>query len=55
MEELKPKYFVISVFEVHHDWMRALVQNNPDKFVPVQGYLDSSQQKAVLVIYEIKY
>ena len=56
LDEEKPKFLTISIFENHPDWIQPHVQNNTNKFIPVQGYfLDQEQKQLVLVVYEVKY
>jgi len=56
IEELKPRYAVLSIFEGHPEWVQPYIQDNPKKFVPIHAFfLDQEQKQLALVIYEIKY
>jgi len=56
VEELKPRYFVLSQFEKSPEWAYNYPQENPDKFQLVHGlFLDQEQTKPLLLIYEFKY
>ena len=56
IDELKPRYIVLSIFEQHPDWVHGYVQENSDTFIPVQAFfLDKNQEQLALVIYEVKY
>ena len=53
-EREKPKYYVISGFERHNDWVYTYPQNHQDKLVPVQSYTIDGKNP-ILVIYEAKH
>ena len=53
IEEHKPKFFIVSIFEKHPDWAYTYPQEHNDTLVPVQAYQQNGQP--VLVIYEFKY
>jgi len=56
IEENKPRFLQISVFEPHPDWISSWVSANQDKIKPVQAYFgDAERKNAILVIYEISY
>ena len=56
LDEVKPKFLTISIFENHPEWIVPYVQSNPNRFIPVQGYfLDPENKQLTLAIYEIKY
>lgn len=56
LEEKKPRYLVVSVFERHPDWTQAWMNENIHRLQLVKAYFaDQQQQQALLVIYEIKY
>ncbi|MBU2633721.1 MAG: glycosyltransferase family 39 protein [Nanoarchaeota archaeon] len=53
IRELKPKYMILSVFEVHSETMLNYPQQYPNILKPVQAYFaDSEQTQPLLVIYE---
>lgn len=51
---IKPKFFVISIFEPNPDWTQSWIDANKDRLTPVQGYVDA-QQNPLLIVYQIKY
>ncbi len=52
----KPKFLTVSIFENHPDWIQPFIQQNQDRFVPVQAYfLDPEQKQLALVVYKINY
>jgi len=53
INELKPKYYMLSAIERSEDWTYTYPQNNSD-LVPVWIYPQDSQQPS-LIIYEFKY
>src|SRR3989344_4387903 len=53
LNEEKPKYFVLYVFENHAPWMFEFPAKYPEVFVPVQVYTLNNQP--ILVIYKISY
>ncbi|MFH1593021.1 MAG: glycosyltransferase family 39 protein [Candidatus Woesearchaeota archaeon] len=54
LEEIRPKFMVLSVFEQYPEWTYRLPEENKETFVPVQVYSDQNQ-KPLLVIYEVRY
>ncbi|MDO8517232.1 MAG: glycosyltransferase family 39 protein [Nanoarchaeota archaeon] len=54
LEKLNPRFFILSVFESHPQWVLEYPQNHQDLLVPVQAYSQTiqGQQSPVLVIYE---
>jgi len=53
--EKNPKYLVLSIFQVHQDWVYQWPQKNLDLVFPAQVYyLDEQQQQMALVVYEFK-
>lgn len=54
IEDKKPKYAMISVFETHDDWVYSYPKKYSDIMVPVQAFY-SADQKPLLIIYEFKY
>ncbi len=56
LEENRPKYIQVSIFEMNPEWLNQWIGANQDRLVPVQAYFQDPQKtKALLVIYEIKY
>ncbi len=55
-KKIRPRYFVVSVFERPPDWFNKLPQDNPDQLVPVQAYYINykGRQMPAVVIYEFK-
>ena len=53
LEEIKPNYLMISVFEGHPEWVYSYPSEHNNTFTPVKVY--SQGEQPVLVIYEIKY
>ena len=53
IKENKPKYLIVSAFEVHPDWTNSYINNNQQSLIPVQAYMQN--QQPVLVIYQFKY
>ncbi len=49
----RPKYMIISIFEIHYDWMYAYPEKHSDLVKPVKVFYQGEQQ--VLVIYEFQY
>jgi len=47
----KSRFLTVSVFEKHPDWAYTYPQQHPEEFAPVQAYMLSEQQPA-LVIYQ---
>ena len=53
IEEVKPRYMMVSIFEQHPEWVFSYPERNKDRWVPVQAYfVDQEQKQAILVIYE---
>ena len=50
-KQYKTKFFVVSIFENHEDWLLTYPPQHSDEFVPVQGYMLSENQPA-LIVYE---
>lgn len=56
IQENKPKYLVLSIWEHNPDWMQSWIQNSSEKINPVKAfYLDEQQQQVSAVIYEITF
>jgi len=56
VNELKPKYFVISVFEKSPEYAYDYPQRHPDKLKIVTGmFSDPEKTKPILLIYEFVY
>jgi len=56
LDENKPRYAQISVFENHPSQIMEWLQNNQDRAKPVNAiFSDPEQQQAILVVYEILY
>ena len=54
VSEYKPRYLIMSVFEVHEDWAQQYVQEHQQSLLkPIQGYYQEEQP--VLIIYEFQY
>jgi hypothetical protein len=53
VEELKPRYLVLSLYEQSPEWIYSYPEKNPNKLTPVQVYYQN--QKPIVVIYEFKY
>ena len=49
----KPRYYILSPFEVTPDWAQTFPENHKDMLTPVQVY--NQGQNPVLIIYEFKY
>ncbi len=53
IEEIQPRYLIISVFEPHSEESLQYPQTYINSLVPVQGYFaDDAQTQPILVIYE---
>jgi len=52
-EDKSIKYIILSRLEGSPEWSYTWPQENPDKIVPVQAYIDS-EQRPMLIIYEVK-
>lgn len=56
IENERPRYLVVSIFEKHPDWTNQWLTNNTHILKPVQVYfMDEAQQQPALVVYEIVY
>ena len=53
VNELKPRYLVLSSYEQSPEWIYNYPQENPDKLVPVKVYYQNEQP--IVVVYEFKY
>ena len=53
VEDRKPKFMILSLYESLPDWAKTLPQDYPGKTVPVQVYRQG--ETPVLIIYEFKY
>jgi 4-amino-4-deoxy-L-arabinose transferase-like glycosyltransferase len=53
VEDVKPKFMILSIFEDHEEWMFDYPQNHSDVWHPVQAYKQGDQP--VLVIYQADY
>ena len=53
VEDKKPKYIILSAFEVNPDWFSQYVQSNSN-LVPVKAYNNKDNQQ-VLIIYKFNY
>jgi 4-amino-4-deoxy-L-arabinose transferase-like glycosyltransferase len=53
VEDEKPRFMILSIFEHHEDWMINFPQKHNDTWTPVQAYQQSGQP--VLIIYEANY
>lgn len=52
INEVKPRYMILSVLEKSPDWAYAWPQENTDKVKPVQAfYADQQKEQPILVIY----
>lgn len=55
IQEFKPKFLTVSVFETHPSWIYDWPQKNNETVQPVQAYyLDNEQKQLALVIYKFK-
>lgn len=52
INELKPRYLVLSVYEQSPQWIYEYPQNNTDKITPVKAFYQG--QNPVVIIYEFK-
>jgi hypothetical protein len=53
INELKPRYLVLSSYEQSPEWVYNYPQEHPDKLVPVKVYYQNEQP--IVVVYEFKY
>jgi hypothetical protein len=53
VDETKPKFVVLSVFEGNEEWMLNYPQENSDIWTPVQAYNQGEQP--VVVIFQANY
>lgn len=54
MQDVQPKYLVLSVFESHEEWMVNYPGNHDDVWKPVKAFPANSEQPYV-IIYEANY
>jgi len=55
LKDIKPDFFVISLYEKYYDWAYSYPQEHPDKFEVAQVYyLDVQKQQPSLIIYRYK-
>lgn len=54
IQDKKPKYMVLSVFEPHPDWVLTFPQENQELVTPVQAYM-ASETQPLLIVYEFNY
>lgn len=52
LKEKQPRFYIMSIFEPHGQWMMIIPQNNQQYFTPVQVYY-AAENQPILVIYEI--
>ncbi|MCD4693960.1 glycosyltransferase family 39 protein [bacterium] len=56
LDELKPKYIVVTGYYPSAQWTYEIAQNNPELFTPVNVFfLKENPQQPVIIIYEVKY
>lgn len=55
LQEKKPKYLILSVFEKSPEWAYAWPQQNKDKAAPVWGKVMSENNQPLVVIYQLLY
>jgi len=53
VEDVKPRFMVLSVFQSHEDWMLNYPQEHSDIWTPVQAYKQGDQP--ILVLYKSDY
>lgn len=53
VEDVKPRFIILSVFQHHEDWALNYPQEHNDTWTPVQAYQQNGQP--VLIIYESNY
>lgn len=53
IEEYRPTFLILSLFESHEDWMYNYPSEHSDILTPVQAYTQEDQP--VLIIYEFNY
>ncbi len=53
IKDKKPRYLIVSVFEVHPDWTQQYLNENKDNLIPVKVY--NQNQQPVLIIYKFIY
>jgi len=54
VEDVKPRFLILSGFQNHPDWVLNYPQNRSDIWTPIKAYPENSQQP-ILVIYESNY
>ncbi len=52
LNELKPKYVVVSIFEQHPEWVYTYFGEYKERFKPIKIY--NLNNKPILIIYEVK-
>ena len=56
IEEEKPRYIMVSIFENHPSWTNQWVNDNVNRLNPVRAYFaDVENTQAILIVYEINY
>ena len=53
IEDVKPRFMVLSVFQSHEDWMLNYPQEHSDIWTPIQAYRQGEQP--ILILYESNY
>lgn len=53
INELKPNFLVLSIFEPHAQWTYEYPQKHPDLLIPVKVY--EKNQQPVLIVYRFNY
>lgn len=53
LEEIKPSFLILSMFEPHAQWAYEYPEKHPEKFTILQAYRQNKQP--VLLIYKINY
>jgi len=53
IREIKPDYFILSIFEPYPEWIYSYPDRNKEFLVPIQAYQQGEQ--AVLIIYKLNY
>ena len=56
IEEIKPDFLIISIYEKYYEWAYAYPGEHPEMFEVAQSYfLDPQRQQPALIIYKFKY
>jgi hypothetical protein len=56
IDEEKPQYFMVSVFENHPDYIHSWINENVNKLSVVQAYFaDAEKKQPVLILYKVNY